>query len=648
MGFLETLESGNIKEIESVISERLAKNSAFFSGFYPHFYKLLTRQPEKYQLYLNDDDINIYNFQKKEFVYPKNTMIESSKSIAQNPLNNPAWKISNNNMRLSNMNESDFPTTGKIINTLIHHALKDEKLAQSTLHLPNRFLPTTTLFGLGSGIYLEYLMQNSDYIHSLMIFEEVVDFFRISTCFVDYKALFDKVTEGSCFLFIENIYDRKIVKYFFMRHKITSNFVRLSLHLYDTPKMKDALQMVELEQNSNARGWGTFEDEMVGVRNSLKNINVSKSELETPILHNPKKSSVPICVVGNGPSLDNLLPFIKANQENMLIFSAGTAIKPLKNYGITPDFQVEIERMPYLPKILKEVGVEDINLLCGNIVNPGVLELSENKFLFMRGSTCSGYSYFPKATVEFTYPFVGNAAIGLAMLISDKILLCGVDAGFKKGRTKHASGSFYQDEKTELPPDAIPVKGNFSDDIYADSIYAHSREIIELAIITLKPKEVLNLSDGAYIKGATPTRPETLTLHKFDKKAKIKEMKKAFSKNKKDIFKHPEYDSVLEEFEKFKKVFFAILKKDISSKSEFFQIVDEANNYAQDYRNKNPYLGILLNGSLSHIMNTIFLITMHIQKNDISSFYYTAISTFEKSFDEFIVKYKLSMMMARV
>lgn len=73
------------------------------------------------------------------------------------------------------------------------------------------------------------------------------------------------------------------------------------------------------------RGWGSFEDELLGLKNTLKNLPLYQT-----LKIKPKKINAPICVVGNGPSLDLLLDFLKEN-EKIASFFMRNRFKAFKN-----------------------------------------------------------------------------------------------------------------------------------------------------------------------------------------------------------------------------------------------------------------------------------------------------------------------------
>jgi hypothetical protein len=650
MDFLQVIETGSKEECEKALAKRLELNSSFFKKHYPKIYPLLTRTPSNYQLYVGDDGINIYNMNNKNFVYPKkdgrHSFVDISKQFATNPLNNPLWRLSNNDIYINKMEKDRFEQSAFIQNKIVDIGLKNEDLHKGVLHLPSNMLPVTTLFGLGGGLYLEYLQNSFEYMHSLLIFEESHDFFRISCCFVDYPALFKRMGKESLYFFIEDIVDRKIIKTFFTKRRLTSNYIRLELSLYSTPKIEEVKNIVKLEQYSNGRGWGTYEDEMIGVRNSKRNLSFKDGQLKYPILSNPKKLNYPICVVGNGPSLDDLMPFLQQNKNSMIIISCGTALKPLRNHGIKPDFQLEIERLPFLKKVLEDSEIDDIPIIGANVVDSSTLEASKEAYIFMRGSSAPTYLKKPRFTLEHSFPFVGNAGLSFALEFASSVYLVGLDMGYKKGRSKHAKNSFYGDEDTLLPKDAVKTEGNFSDDIYSTPLFSLSREVAELAIGLSGNKSVYNLSDGAYIKGAKPLK-ETKKLKKIDKETAVKRVKSCFcsdSSNLKDI----EDDFEKKSFKEYKEGLFKILKREVKSKKELYALLDDAYNFVEEYKKKNRAFGILLNGSVSHILLSMFVVIMHIKRDNIGSIYSRLVAVFEEGFELFESKYFFSSIFANM
>ncbi len=481
-------------------------------------------------------------------------------------------------------------------------------------HLPPLFLPQTNIFGLCGGLFLDILLENGYFFHSLLIYEEEAELFALSCYFVDYERLFSRTSPKSCYIFIENLLDKGLLNHYFYSKKITNNFLRLELSLLQSPKTRDFKALTFETYKANARGWGSFEDEMVGLKNTFANAK------NAPFLRIDSKLKTPICVVGSGPSLESNIDFIRANQSKMLIFSCGTALKVLKKHQIAIDFQIEIERVPYLAEVLQNSNLGDTAILCASLVNPKVLEVAQNTTLFMRGGSASSYIFDDTtqkiAPLEFCAPFVGNAGFSLACALSDEVIMCGMDCGFIKGFAKHTKGSIYGDESAEIPRDCFKVEGNCADfEVFSNAIFSLSKESFALSIAHYKPKIVHNLSFGAKINGANFTR--NLNLKNRAKKTPLNSLitgKTALDNAKKTL-----KDSALKFIDELKSAINCDDSKPISTKQELFCYIDSITDFLAKISEKNPKIGILFEGSISHLLQSAMIALLSVKKNAISA-----------------------------
>ena len=479
-------------------------------------------------------------------------------------------------------------------------------------HLPPLFLPQTNIFGLCGGLFLDILLEMGYFFHSLLIYEEEAELFALSCYFVDYELLFSRVSPKSCYIFIENLLDKGLLNHYFYSKKITNNFLRLELTLLKSQKVEAFKQLTLETYRANARGWGSFEDEMIGLKNAFANAK------NAPFLRLDSKLKTPICVVGSGPSLESNIDFIRANQEKMLIFSCGTALKVLKAHNIIIDFQIEIERVPYLAEVLQSSNLGKTATLCASLVNPKVLEISQDSTLFMRGGSAASYIFDKIATqivpLEFCAPFVGNAGFSLACAMSEEIIMCGMDCGFVRGFAKHASGSIYGDERTEIPLDCFKVEGNRDDfEVFSNAIFSLSKESFALAIAHYKPKSVHNLSFGAKIMGTVFT--PNLTLKSRTTKENLNSSKFFIDKSMIDLAKNALQNSAL----KFIDELTNALNCEISTKQELFVFIDKMSEFLAKISEKNPKVGILFEGSVCHLLQSAMIALLSIKSNDIKT-----------------------------
>lgn len=631
MKLLEVLTKGTQKQIQDFISARFVKNMEFFRQNATDLFEELKKSPTAYNLIFDITGINILDLRSKQKIYPildqQSVMVETHLEISTLPLKNQRWKIHSNEIFLSPIDTEKLPITGFVVNEIIKILKKHKGIKE--YHLDPKFMPTSVLYGLFGGLFLQFLIDEDVFFHSLLIFEEDIDLFRISCYFLDFEKLFESVSNKACYLFVKDVVNKKFIRNFFASRKITNNFLLCELQMYSSKKIQEIQSCIMQEYSANKRGWGSFEDEMIGFINTLCNKN-------TPILSQNKKIEIPICVVGNGASLDELLPFIKENQEKMLIFSCGTALKPLKNFGIKVDFQIEIERIEYLVDVLRDAPLDDTPLLCGNMVNPKALEIAKEKFLFLRGGSSASYLFEAITPLNFSAPFVGNAGVALGMYLSNRVFLCGIDCAYIQGKSKHAKKSFYGEEEVKIPENAIQVKGNKKEVVFSDSIFLLSLQNIVEAIKVFKPKEVLNLGSGAYIEGSRSVDPNELELKKIDKSKNIQIIKELMQQGKMKSF-----DNQIQMAYTYYQEIIEILRKGARSKKELFMLVDQIFTLIVKQGVQNPHLGILFEGSLGHILQNLLLASLHIPNDDILVFYAQCLEVIILGLDRMFLRYKL-------
>jgi hypothetical protein len=223
--------------------------------------------------------------------------------------------------------------------------------------------------------------------------------------------------------------------------------------------------------------------------------------------------------------------------------------------------------------------------------------MAKKTLMYIREAFTLENNYF---TLKHSSPIVGNTGIAFASEFSNEIYLCGMDLGFRLGEKKHANGSFY-DDKNDIEKNGIKVKGNFSNDIYSNSLLLSSKKNIE-KLIKEKNIKIYNLSDGAYIEGSIPLKNKDLP--KIDKQKYIKEITKCFYKTKsKD--KKPNI----------KKLLLAISKAmdiKVDSKEKLTSLMEGLEDLIKTYEQIDKETFLLLRGSLFHILNNLYILSFKI------------------------------------
>jgi len=577
------------------MNKLFSKNLQYFYNEIPEYYKLIKSiKTRRFQI-ITDNGFNILDTETNSYFYPfendKHLMQEVSELYANNPMKNDLWGKYFLTKELYLYDDSFLKITSPIVNGVIDIVKNSEDFTDDGYYYDKHFLYTTSIFGIGSGLHIQYLIENYNF-QSLFIYEPEPELFAISCYFVDWQKAFEKL-EDRLYLFVKGNVDTKILKRFYDSKVVTSNFLRLEFTTYESPKIENAKKEFYLANISNKRGWGSFEDEMVGFKNHLKNINK-----DIPILYKTSKIEAPICVIANGSSLENDIEWIKQNQNNMIIISVGTSIRPLLKAGIHSDFHIEIERMPMLVDILKPSLKEYKGYFVGaSVLDSEHFKNAKKPLMFVRdASSATGISNF---FLRFCSPMVGNTGFSFATHFSDEIYMCGFDVGFHKNKRIHASGSYYDDK--DDTKEGSPVKGNFTKEVLSDDLLNLSRQNLEMTIALLRPKKVYNLSDGAFINGAIPKESNEIKLKPINKKKHIKKLVKNF---KIDKIKTLNYSGFLELY---KEKIIELLDKEVTNKKELTETIDLINEYTLAFLRYEPAVGTLMKGTIWHILNAIYV-----------------------------------------
>ncbi|WP_321324314.1 6-hydroxymethylpterin diphosphokinase MptE-like protein [Thiomicrorhabdus sp.] len=168
------------------------------------------------------------------------------------------------------------------------------------------------------------------------------------------------------------------------------------------------------------------------------------SDLMHPIskLENKLDKNVPAIVLGGGPSLDGLIPWIKENQDKLWIFAVSRICGRLKQEGITPDFIGVVDPQPLMFDYSREMYLfqEQSVLITGNHPCPtiirqwgGLKTYAQNRFPWRRGS---------ENNFDAGGPTVSNSLFGAAVCLGLRnIYLAGVDLCFTPEGKTHESAS---------------------------------------------------------------------------------------------------------------------------------------------------------------------------------------------------------------
>jgi hypothetical protein len=377
------------------------------------------------------------------------------------------------------------------------------------------------VFGLGLGHHIDELVRHTK-ARWLIIAEPLVEFFQHSFATVDWQELFDEfAARGGGVQIVSEIDPGAMVKeivglmadqgipyadgsWIFTHYPLWA-FSEARKRLYE------ALEFAFINR-------GFFEDELRMMDNAVENFAARSFWLleGKPRRKRPETA----VVVGAGPSLDEGFDALRRLRDRIVLFSAGTALRPLLRNGFVPDYHCELENVATSYDAVCEAAkfgdLSKITLVASATVDPRIPPLFGDIIFYFRDSVSStamvGRDY---QLVPFTAPTCVNTALSTAAFMGfTEFLLFGTDCGVRPGASNHASGTVYDDIESWRKHDSthrypLEIEGNFGGIANTDWVYDACR-LMAAHLIRTFDLHITNCSDGAFIPGTLPCVPESV------------------------------------------------------------------------------------------------------------------------------------------
>jgi len=295
---------------------------------------------------------------------------------------------------------------------------------------------------------------------------------------------------------------------------------------YNNPLFSEFSKKFNQESNLLLTGLGFFYDEQIMLRNTHHNLSSSSSRAYKR--GSPEMDrKIPAIIVGCGPSLDKNIQDIKRLEDKAVIFSCGSALGPLMDAGIRPDFQLELENIDVLRVLLYAAENHDLSGIClvaSSTVERRIKDFFDEVVYYFRPALCP-YPIFCNRDDGYLLhldPTVVNVGLSFALEMGFReIYFFGADMGQKGVDTHHAKSSFHYSDKAKnetLQVFDIDVPANFGGKAKTSSGLFWALDTIQRAILyTQNSHRYYNCSDGTRIRGATPKLSRTLELPEPEK-----------------------------------------------------------------------------------------------------------------------------------
>ncbi|MDY6274764.1 MAG: 6-hydroxymethylpterin diphosphokinase MptE-like protein [Succinivibrionaceae bacterium] len=521
------------RRMAEVLPVRFERNREAIKKYFPELYRRFENYhfKGKWQFFCSlNGEVNLKNLETGVPFYAESPFAEAKKLIDEFLKSSSYFKMAIGGAGIDPRNQSHlrcYSALAAYYREIDNRGLMDDHPVGFYSEIPMCYM-----FGIGLGYQLGYLYEKIR-VRNLYILEPNPDLLYASFYTFDWYTLLPYLSEnGDHIYFYTGDFDQDRM----MRDQIAfysdfPGFVRTYLPVLATYESKPILETyrrfvndVGMLQDQS----GFFDDYIFGLSGALASV-----ERKVPFLRNlterSKLRDLPCVVVGNGPSLDASVDFLRQVKDRAVIIACGTAVTALEGYGIKPHIYVAVERLKNVAESLDNLKdphfLDDVLLIGTEVLHPDtvahfrhrVLMLKQNEMflpLLMTSRTMKRGTLMEAAYIN---PLVSNMGTSAAVNLGfHDIYLVGIDCGARDESRTHSSKSYYYDDKGQMKKEysdnilnrfSESVPGNFGGEVrsnylfkssvsYMGALFSENRESIR----------VFNLSDGARIPGTEPLR----------------------------------------------------------------------------------------------------------------------------------------------
>ncbi|WP_417821485.1 6-hydroxymethylpterin diphosphokinase MptE-like protein [Terasakiella sp.] len=475
--------------------------------------------------------------------------------------------------------------------------------------------------GIGLGYHISDIVSRN--LTRVYIFSEpIIEFFLFSFDVVNWADVYKTAENNGASVHIvltgkanELVYQIENIIHNYSISFIEGSYFYAHYASWDT---QETLNLLRERMEGYTISSGFYEDELLMMINTYYNFK----HTDFRFLKKQKMLDInyPVFVIGSGPSLEYDLDQIKRLRSKAIVISCGTTIRLLLKNGIRPDIHVENENGWKTEKILsavkKEYGLEGIILACSSTTFPGVQQLFDEVWCYVRPAL-SATSVFAKPTdsLKGVSPMVVNAGAGVAYNLGfRKIYLFGADCGKAKDAKSHHKDALYHDDLgkelgfTEKQLNDIYVKvvpGNFG----GEFLTSHFLDMSRICLSDLNRQgrsNLVNCSRGAKIESVPAMSSAAITFDEYNEKEQafyLDKIRQQFPFYKAgDKLKEAELSRWRDACPEFKKDLRKKLKPLIKTVDNFWEIDVAIKEFWNDNIDKYRGILIIISGSYANMV----------------------------------------------
>lgn len=228
--------------------------------------------------------------------------------------------------------------------------------------------------------------------------------------------------------------------------------------------------------------------------------NATDNLLPAGLLKNAFKNQTVIILAG-GPSLSNILPWVKQNRSKLTVFSVSRISRQLVANGINPDFVFSVDPQAISTDYSKEMFQfgSDTIFIHAYHVHPRLLNQWPYTSLYL-GERLPWKSIINPENLDSIGPTVTNTALNTAYFFGfERILLAGFDLCYTKEGITHAKGSNEQLAGPKYKLTSLQVETYNGEKRPTGQDFYTALEVLsqQAEIITADQRKIINLAPTA-------------------------------------------------------------------------------------------------------------------------------------------------------
>lgn len=478
-----------------------------------------------FDLQFKDGYFDIVNLSNNQLLYGNNSL-DTSKTLIEGANTN----IENSSFKAF----YDYPINEEDAKDALNKGILSRYIVGNApiINFVNKNLPSPQvlnsmykyiIFGVGLGLHIPLLHERFKCLQYLIV-EPNLEIFRLSLFVTNYAEL-AKNTNLTLSIAEDEISFRKSFEDFYLNSFIYNHYFKFfqlsnNFSLY-TKTIQNYLVSQSFLLFSYNRSFLSLYRTHSYIMQDYKFLDISK-------IQNLISLQKPVILLAAGPSLQKNIDFVKKNQDKFIIVAIYATLPLLEENGIKPNIVTQYDEQdgPVLNTLLK---VKDLSFF------------KETLFIFasqVNAKLSSAFNknniYFVQAMLELkkgfgkiTSPSIGELTYGLLLKLGAKeIYLLGLDLALDNETGKshidgHSGANAFSslqgeeessDTSYSYRKNTITVKGNFSETVKTAPVFKTNIDCFTIFTEDLKTEDVkvFNLSDGAYLYGASPLKIEDI------------------------------------------------------------------------------------------------------------------------------------------